>query len=71
MNTRNVTKLVHEGKFVAEVEVQLMESDTGWSPYLSLEDAFKLDEVRAALRSNNLQNASKLAKVFELTPISV
>ena len=50
MKTRHYTKLVHEGKYVAEVEVELIETDSGWSPYLSLDDAFKLDDVREALR---------------------
>jgi len=39
MNTRRKTKLVHEGGYVAEVEVEVMDSETGWAPYLSLEDA--------------------------------
>jgi len=50
MRTRRHTKLIHEGQYVAEVEVELIETDEGWSPYLSLDDAYKLDDVRAALR---------------------
>ena len=46
--TRKLTKLVHEGKYVAEVEVEVIDTDDGWSPYLSLEDAYKLDDVRGA-----------------------
>jgi len=42
------TKFVHEGEYVAEVEVELLESAEGWAPYLSLEEAQKLDEVREA-----------------------
>jgi len=34
----------------AEVDVELLEDETGWSPYISLEDAYKLDDVRDALR---------------------
>ena len=71
MTSRLHTKLIHEGNYVAEVEVQLIDSDTGWSPYLSLEDAYKLDDVREALRNNNLRRASKLSHVFSLTPVSV
>ena len=71
MNTRKHTKLIHEGNYVAEVDVLLVDSDTGWSPYLSLEDAYKLDAVRDALRSNNLRRASKLSRVFSLVPVSV
>ena len=62
-------KLVHEGDYVAEVEVQLIEADEGWSPYLTLEDAERLDDVREALRRGDVAEASKLARVFHLTPV--
>jgi len=71
MKNRIHTKLIHEGDYVAEVDVQLIDSDTGWSPYLSLEDAYKLDDVRDALRHNDLRRASSLAHIFFLTPVSV
>ena len=70
MNKRNRTKLVHEGEFVAEVDVDLIEADEGWSPYLSLEDAYKLDDVRDALRRGDIKTAAKLGRVFKLTPVS-
>jgi hypothetical protein len=62
-------KLVHEGDYVAAVEVQLIEADEGWSPYLTLEDAERLDDVREALRRGDVAEASKLARVFHLTPV--
>jgi hypothetical protein len=62
-------KLVHEGDYVAEVEVQLVDTDEGWSPYLTLEDAERLDQVREALRRRDLTKAAKLARVFHLTPV--
>ena len=67
--SRQRTKLIHEGQYAAEVEVELLEGEEGWSPYLSLEDAEKLDEVRRALRREDLKRASQLARVFELTPV--
>ena len=70
MTRKHQTKFVHEGEYVAEVEVQLIESTEGWAPYLSLEDAQKLDEVREALRRDDLTTASELARVFRLTPVS-
>lgn len=69
MSTRLHTRLIHEGQYAAEVEVILIETDEGWSPYLSLEDAQKLDAVRKALRRGDLKQASKLARVFQLTPV--
>ena len=71
MSTRRTTKLVHEGNYVAEVDVELTDSDTGWSPYLSLDDAYRLDDVRAALRRGDFRKACSLARVFELTPVAV
>ena len=68
MRKKHHTKLVHEGQYVGEVE--LIETDEGWSPYLSLEDAYKLDDVRSALRRGDLQSATRLSRVFSLTPVS-
>jgi hypothetical protein len=67
---RKTVKLIHEGRYAAEVPVDLIEDDTGWSPYLSLEDAKKLDTVRLALRKGEIAEAAKHGRVFELTPIS-
>ena len=69
MSSRKKTKLIHEGRYVAEVEVDLIDDDTGWAPYLSVEDARKLDAVREALRSGRLDQASKQGQVFELQPL--
>ena len=70
MTKRRYTKLVHEGQYVAEVDIELIDSDEGWSPYLSLEDAQKLDDVREALRRGDLKTAGKLARVYKLTPVA-
>jgi len=70
MNKRRHTKLVREGAYAAEVEVELIEAEGGWAPYLSLDDAHKLDEVRQALRRGDIRTASRLARVFSLTPLS-
>lgn len=68
--TRRTVKLIREGKFAAEVPVDLIEDDTGWSPYLSPGDVQKLDRVRLALRSGDHAEAAKDARVFELLPLS-
>lgn len=70
MNKRRHTKLVREGAYAAEVEVELIEAEGGWAPYLSLDDAHKLDEVREALRRGDVRTASRFARVFSLTPLS-
>ena len=70
MTTRHHMKLVQEGEYVAEVDVELIETDTGWSPCLSMDDAYKLDDVREALRRGNVRAAARLARVFNLTPVT-
>ncbi len=69
MNTRRHTKFVREGPYAAEVDVELIEEGNGWSPYLSRDDARKLDDVREALRRGDIQGASRLARVFSVTPV--
>jgi hypothetical protein len=71
MNTRHFTKMVHEGDYVADVDVDLVYAEEGWSPYLSLHDAYKLDDVREALRRGDLKSATQLARVYTLTRIAV
>jgi hypothetical protein len=67
-------KLVHEGKYVAEVDgrghVELVKTDEGRFPYLSLEDAYKLDAVRKALHRCDVESAARLSRVFRLTPVT-
>ena len=45
---RKSKEFIHEGKYAAGVAVDLIEDDTAWSPYLSPDDARKLDTVRLA-----------------------
>ena len=68
--TRKSIKLIHEGKYAAEVPVELIEDDTAWSPYLTPADVSKLDTVRLALQRGDLAEAAKLGRVFELTPVA-
>jgi hypothetical protein len=70
MSKRRYTKLIHEGKYVAEVEVEMIFTDEGWSPYLSLDDAYKLDDIRETLKRGDIKSATKLGKIYTLTPVS-
>lgn len=69
MRKRASKKFVHEGRYATEVAIELIEEDHEWAPYISLNDAKKLDLVRAALRQGDLAAASKLARVYELKPV--
>lgn len=68
MNRRG-TKLIREGDYVAEVDVQFSDTPEGWGPYLSLPDARNLDAVRAALKRGDIAAAGAIGRVFRLTPI--
>jgi hypothetical protein len=70
MTTMKRIKYVHEGKYAAEVTVDLIEDDGGWAPYLSFEDATRLADVKTALRNGNVAAASRMARVYELKPVS-
>jgi len=71
MTRKSSKRLVREGDLVAEVDVQLVEAQGGWAPYLSLEDAYKLDDVREALRAGDVKRASQLARgVYRLMPVT-
>jgi hypothetical protein len=71
MRKKRRTKMIQEGGYVAEVDIELIEAEEGWAPYLSLGDAQKLDDVREALRREDLKAASRLARVYTLTPVAV
>jgi hypothetical protein len=69
---RRTQELVRAGAYVAEVEVTLIDagSDHPWAPYLSLDDAKKLDAVRLALRRSDLAAAARLGRVYEPVPVT-
>jgi hypothetical protein len=67
--SRKRTKLIHQGRYAAEIPVELIEDDTGWSRYLSIEDAAKLDAVRRALRQGDVAAAASHGRVFVLVPV--
>ena len=69
MSKKKKIKLIHEGRYAAEVEVELIDDYTGWAPYLSVGDARKLDAMRAALKAGRLSEAVVLGRVFELQPV--
>lgn len=63
-------KHIHEGNYVADVEVDLIYDDLPWSPTLTPADVEKLERVRLALRHGDLAAAARDAKVFKLMPLA-
>jgi len=67
--TRLSKEFIHEGRYCAEIQVELIEDDTAWSPYLSPSDVHKLEAARHALQRGDLTEAARHGRVYELTPI--
>ena len=67
--TKNVTSLIHEGKYAARVEITHHYDGSGWEPTIDVKDIQKLERVRAALRAGDVAAAAREAKVFELVPL--
>ena len=68
MTAKKKIKLIHEGRFAAGVEVDLIDIDdeTGWARYLSVADARRLDAVRFALKEGRIADAATLARVLRI-----
>jgi hypothetical protein len=67
---RKTIELIHEGKYAAEVPIELLYSEDSWSPTMSLDDARKLENARLALQRGDIAEASKYGQVFELRLIA-
>lgn len=67
---RRQTKLIHEGDYVAEVGIVIDQSDGPWAPYVSPDEAAKLDAVRLALRKNDIEAAAKYGKVYRVSLVA-
>ncbi len=59
-----------KGKYFAEVEIEIIDNENAWSPYISLDDTLKLDTVRELLREENITEATKYGKVYMLKPVA-
>ncbi len=70
MTARRVTEYIHEGRLVAEVEVDLIETDSEWSPSYSIDDVRRMEAAREALRRGDLEAASRIGRVFEMKPVA-
>ncbi|NJM29011.1 MAG: hypothetical protein HC855_01715 [Rhizobiales bacterium] len=55
---------------MAEVQVKLAPDDGAWGPYLSLDDAEKLERVDEALKRGDVAAAAREAKVYEVMALA-
>ena len=69
---RKTTKLIHEGKYAAEVSIELIYGEEFWSPTMSADDARKLENAQLALQRGDIAEASKekYGQVFEMRLIA-
>jgi hypothetical protein len=65
------SKLIRVCDFAAEVPIDLLYNDCGWSPTISSDDVRKLDRVREALGKGDIGAALNDAKVFQLVPVQL
>ncbi len=63
---RKTVEFVQAGNYAAEVAIELIEDELGWSPRMSLADARKLETVRLALERGDIAAAAQYGRVFEL-----
>ena len=70
MKTSPAVEIVREGRYVGEIDVTVIETESEWSPYLSVDDAERLDQMRLALRQGDLKAATRIGRVFELMPVA-
>jgi hypothetical protein len=66
----NITKRLRHGSLMAEVKVKVAADDGAWGPYLSLDDAEKLERVDSALRRGDIKAAAKEAKIYEVLALA-
>ncbi|WP_017292596.1 hypothetical protein [Geminocystis herdmanii] len=71
MKTKTQTKIIRQGEYLAEINIIVTYTDDDWSPYLSLEEAQKLDNLRLALENKDLKTATQLAQIYHLTPVAL
>lgn len=56
---------------MAEIKVELLDQESGWSPYINIKDAGRLDNLRRASASRDLKTAISIAKVYRLEEVTV
>ena len=58
--TRTRLEFIDEGKYAAEVAIELHYSDDSWSPTMSLDDARKLEAVQARVAARRYRRSRQI-----------
>ena len=67
MPAKSRTRLIRVGDLLAEVDVDLLYEVEAWAPHLSLQDMRKIERVRKALESGDLNSVAGDARLFDLS----
>ena len=70
MHSGKKTHSIRVGNYMAEVAVDFEYRGEDWGYTIGMEDVEKIERVRAALKSGNIAQARKEAKIFELHPVA-
>ena len=70
MSERRTQRLVKEGPYIAEVDVDADRDRPRMVALRFSQDVRKLDDVRLALRRGDLAAAARLGRVYELKPVA-
>lgn len=62
-------KLIHEGHYLAKVYIEAEQTEAPWGPYVTPEEAGKIDALRLALRRNDIATAARYGTVYRLTQV--
>jgi hypothetical protein len=68
--TKSQVKLIHEGEYLAEVRIEVEQTNAPWGPYVNPDEARKLDALRLALRRNDIATAARYGTVYRLTKVA-
>ena len=71
MKKRLHKKLVHEGPYVAEVEVELIERRRGLVTLFVTQGREQIGRRTHGSRRGDLASAARLSRVYSLTPVAV
>jgi hypothetical protein len=71
MGTITRTKRIYVGDVMAELDVVMSDEPDAWGPHVDPSELDRIDEVRRALKSGNLEAASKSARLYSVKPLAM
>jgi len=71
MGTLTKTKRLYVGDVMAEIEVNMTDEPEAWGPHIDPEELDRIDSIREALKSGNLEAAAKEARLYSVKPLAM